>query len=490
MYEIRENFEKLLFDVENLPTSDAAAAERAILRWVLALGLQLLKRFFIRCDDEVRKAGAPMDSSGRKAAFKGRSNRLYQSVFGMIDIARNKYYSVDDKSMCPLDAKLNLPAGQLSFVLSDWLGSTACEEDFRESTALLNKVLGLDLNHMQSHRNLKLLGAEVGGYYAEKGPPDAQTEGSYLAIEVDGKGVRVVEPERAEATAAVEGEKARLMKGQKRGHKRIATLALMFSFNPFPRTKEEMLKTLHKKWTKEESAVHMEVVKELGERPREARNTHCMAFLLDQAEAIAYGVRNLMLRDLSGEKPIIALVDGGNGLEDAIRNGLETEGMGHRLEAVILDIIHVIEYLWVAANAILGENAHNRLKWIETHILMILDSKVAEVVDVLQKHHDKAGTTKSACKAIMRTIHYYQNHGHKMDYKDYLAKGFPISTGLVEGACGHLVKDRMERSGMQWTIEGAQAELDARAVKRNGDWDHFIHKIEEANRERYDSYAA
>jgi hypothetical protein len=262
-------------------------------------------------------------------------------------------------------------------------------------------------------------------------------------------------------------------------------VSIAFSFDPCARTKEEMLNTLHKKWNTGQVAEFHEAVKEQGERPRQSKNTHRMAFLCDQPEAVAYGVRNLMLRDTMEEKNVIALVDGGNGLEEAIRDALGCEGMTCRLDAVILDIVHALEYLWVAANAILGENAPKRQEWVEKHLLMMLDNRLQEVIDALYKHHDKPGTTKGEKKAIIRTIQYYQNHGHKMRYGDYLAKGYPVSTGLVEGACGHLIKDRMECSGMQWTKKGAQATLDARATHMNGDWDDFIHIVEQKNQERY-----
>ena len=193
----------------------------------------------------------------------------------------------------------------------------------------------------------------------------------------------------------------------------------------------------------------------------------------------------MVLRDLPGEKPIIALVDGGVGLEEAICDALQAEGLTHRLQAVILDLIHVTEYIWVAANATLGESSPSRSAWVEKQLLLILDSRVREVVIALKWAREKPKTTKSTKKALDKVIKYFENHEHKMDYKAYLEKGFPISTGLVEGACGHLVKDRMERSGMQWSKQGAQATLDARAVKRNGDWDPFIHNLERKNQDRY-----
>ena len=61
-----------------------------------------------------------------------------------------------------------------------------------------------------------------------------------------------------------------------------------------------------------------------------------------------------------------------------------------------------------------------------------------------------------------------------MRYDDELTAGSPIGSGVAEGACRHLVKDRMEQSGMRWTVEGAQAMLHVRAVYLNSRWDEFI----------------
>jgi hypothetical protein len=60
-----------------------------------------------------------------------------------------------------------------------------------------------------------------------------------------------------------------------------------------------------------------------------------------------------------------------------------------------------------------------------------------------------------------------------MKYDEYLAKGYPIGTGVVEAACGHLVKDRMEISGARWGIEGAEAILRLRSIVKSGDWDAY-----------------
>ena len=86
-----------------------------------------------------------------------------------------------------------------------------------------------------------------------------------------------------------------------------------------------------------------------------------------------------------------------------------------------------------------------------------------------------------------------------MRYDAYLAAGYPIGSGVAEGACRHLVKDRMERTGMRWTVEGAQAILDLRSTYLNGDWTRFWTYFAQMEHERlydlltfekYDTYKA
>ncbi|MCP5091999.1 MAG: hypothetical protein GY949_13855 [Gammaproteobacteria bacterium] len=80
---------------------------------------------------------------------------------------------------------------------------------------------------------------------------------------------------------------------------------------------------------------------------------------------------------------------------------------------------------------------------------------------------------------LARICNYLDGNRHRMRYDEYLKAGYPIASGVIEGACRHLVKDRMERSGMRWTIDGAQAMLDLRSTSINGQWSAFnVHRIE------------
>ena len=86
---------------------------------------------------------------------------------------------------------------------------------------------------------------------------------------------------------------------------------------------------------------------------------------------------------------------------------------------------------------------------------------------------------------------YLENNREHMRYDEYIAAGYPIGSGVAEGACRHLVKDRMEQSGMRWTLSGAQAMLHVRATYLNDQWDEFIEdRIEREQTRLYGKPAA
>lgn len=138
--------------------------------------------------------------------------------------------------------------------------------------------------------------------------------------------------------------------------------------------------------------------------------------------------------------------------------------------ACCLDIVHATEYLWDASTALYGETSPERVSWVRKTLLKILNSNVDSVIKELNQKIDRENLSDFTIRRLKRTITYYENHKHMMDYKKYLKEGFPIASGAIEGACNTLVKDRTDRSGMQWTKKGAEAVIKLRSVQCNNDW--------------------
>ncbi len=113
------------------------------------------------------------------------------------------------------------------------------------------------------------------------------------------------------------------------------------------------------------------------------------------------------------------------------------------------------------------------LPWVRTRLEHLLSGQVAAVISDLEGVAEASTTSATARAQLLRTAGYYRRNAPFMRYDAYLAAGWPIGTGVIEGACGHLVKDRMEQAGMRWTKVGAQAVLDPRAVRLKGEWDAY-----------------
>jgi hypothetical protein len=411
----------------------------------------------------------------KKIKTTGNKTRRFVSLFGEIEVHRRQYYISGEGNYHPLDEYLNFPGKKLSYSIQNLIGQSSTEEDFRESVKVLNELLPLNLQGSQTKRIVEDLAPFVDKYYEQRvglTKEEEESEGSILAFGNDGKGVPIVNREREETD---NGDKARLMKGKKRGVKKQATVAVSFSFDPRIRDSEDVLRGLFREPTPEG-------MEEKDEKDRRfSKNVHKRAFMCNQKKGIDYAIEDLTRRDPEKTKPVIALVDCGPGLEEGILESIKSHGLEDNLDAVIADVVHVSEYIWKAANAILGEKFKGRTEWVRAVMKDLLESKTEKVIKDLKANVERTDLTDSKKEQVEKTIKYLTNHGHKMDYKTYLAKGYPISTGLIEGACGHLIKDRMEHSGMRWTIQGAQNIIDLRAVKKNEDWKEFMTFVKNEN---------
>ena len=103
----------------------------------------------------------------------------------------------------------------------------------------------------------------------------------------------------------------------------------------------------------------------------------------------------------------------------------------------------------------------------------ILEGNVGQVVKGLRQTVTKRNLSGSKAKILLSVAAYFHRNRDRMRYNDYLAQGLPIASGSVEGACKNLIKDRMERSGMRWTEQMAEAIVQLRAISLSGDFDHY-----------------
>jgi hypothetical protein len=156
---------------------------------------------------------------------------------------------------------------------------------------------------------------------------------------------------------------------------------------------------------------------------------------------------------------------------------LETDRRAYLPEDVrtldILDLMHVLPRVWEAAHVFHKEASAEAPAFVRHHLTRILHGEAGTVIANWRR---KATCQRlpSAKKKTLRTIcDFLAKNKHRMRYDEYLRLGCPVATGVIEGACRHVIKDRMERAGMRWKVPGAQAMLNLRTIHSNGDWTAF-----------------
>ncbi len=468
---IKEEIEKLLNLSEEYIEKEVGVheIEKGLLQQLLQLGLVLLELIILQ---KLKEAEGYILKTSIESGYKknGNKERKYLSIFGALSITRPSYISQDLGEFHKLDEYLKLPIGiYWSYNIKELVGESSSESDYAESIKLLNKILGLGLSGKSSERNANRLGKYVEDFYKENST-ELKEEGLYFSAGFDGKGVPKIKPSKE----IRDNPKERLKRGEKKGVKQMATVSVTSSFTPQQRSYESIILGLMGKEKEECEKEEASYKENKTTDNRLHKNIHRRAFLADQDKAVEYGIQEIKSRMINPKSRFVVPIDAGIGLEDKVMEYVEKYKLKSKFDGIILDIVHVSEYVWDAATAIFGEQSKFRRAWVKEMLTDLLESKTLKVIEDLKLNYDKTNLSPNKKEQVKKAITYFTNHQHKMNYKWFLKKGYPISSSIVESTCKHLVKDRMEQSGMRWSSQGAQNMMDLRAVKINGDISEFM----------------
>lgn len=438
--------------------------ERSIWQQVLQLGRLALGQFLdLQGNGDVGETCTTPDGQTRKR-LKALHRRCYRSIFGAFDLKRAVYGTREGQKIeyVPLDARLQLPKSEFSYVLQDWSQALGVEQAFAQAAKILQKILGLRLSVDSLERTSRQMAELVDEFRGDLPAPKAEEEGEILVATADAKGVPMVRP--APATPA--GRPRR--KGEKANKKRMATLGAVYSVDPKPRTAEEVVAALFREPKPRD---------EYAEAPPVAQQKRICASLsyddpsggIDGEDWVFWWMEEEVALRRKPEQPLVCLMDGQPSLWAARKRRLPRDE-----EVVeVLDLLHVTPRLWQAAHLFCPEGSDEADAFVRRRVLEILRGRAGYVIGGLRQMGTK-GKLRGERRRKLRTIcEFLQKNLPRMRYHECLAAGYPIASGVIEGACRHVVRDRMERAGMRWVVEGAQAMLDLRTTYLNGQWEAY-----------------
>ena len=452
--------------------------EETIFRDLLAMGLDLLRAFLALSGDgdagpELTVPGdGPDDPPQVLPRLDEPRCRPYLSIFGATEIERIGY-GHDRLEAAPLDARLHLPRRQYSYLFQQWLGLFVVDDAHAEALKKLQTILGLEVAVKASEDLNREQGSDVEPFQNHLATPAATEEGPILVVTADCKGVPLVRkalpPKETTDTPLPELANPRRGKGQKANKKKMAAVGAVYTIEPFVRTADEVIDEVMRE-------------KAAKRRPKPTHKRVRAELLVGKVALFLWLSDEVVRRNPTATKPLIFLSDGERALHDR-----QSEYLPENVICV-LDLFHVMERLWKVAWCFFEESTQKREahQWVEKELRMLLEGKVRSVVGGLRQMMTKRKLKGTRRKTIREVTGYFERNQARMKYDEYLAAGYPIGSGVVEGTCRHLVKDRLERAGMRWHPDGAQAMLNLRATYLNGEWDSFwSYHVEQENERLY-----
>lgn len=412
-------------------------------------------------------------------------DRELESRFGRVVVTRMGYGNRDVNSLHPLDADLNLPPDLYSLGVRKVVGQEAGRTSFDEVLKTLDRYTGAHVPKRQAEKLAQQAALDFDAFYqtreVEAGKYTQMDPSLVLALSFDGKGVPMRKEDLKKTTRKAAEKRCpkmqkRLSKGEKRHTKRMATVAAVYSVPPFLRQPEDIISELRR--TSEKPL----------KRPRPQYKRIWASVEKEMETVVEQAFEEAQRRDPDRNWTWVVLVDGNETQLDIIEAYAVCKGIEI---IVVLDLIHVVEYLWEAANAFNQEGTQEAEQWVNERLLKILHGKSSDVAAGIRRSATLRGFIGRRRKAADKCANYLIKYGIYLRYNEYLEQGLPIASGVIEGGCRYLVKDRMELTGARWRLTSAEAVLKLRAIMASGDFEDYwkFHEEREHQRNHAQHYA-
>ena len=414
------------------------------------------------------------DGTSRTYGRPGCTKQL-ETRFGTVQVSRFGYESQGLNRIFPMDEILNLPLDKYSHGLRRIVAEQIINGAFDAAKDHLDRLGGGRIPKRQIEDMAVKLSRDFESFYEQPLFPYHTLNSDILVLTFDGKGI-VMLPDalrdctRKAAKRSAEKQKGkkkrRLNPGEKTNRKRMATVVSVYDVAAHPRTPEDIF------FNKDDRK---------PKRPKPRNKRVWAGVVASQRELVEQGFQEAMRRDPNHERVWVVLIDG---QEDLIRQ-VNTCKETYRPDLIVVqDFVHALEYLWKAGHVLHKDMAENREKWIGERGGRLLQGRAQAVASGLRRAASRKGLNDEQAKPVLKAAEYIEKNQSRMRYDEALVLGLPIATGVIEGACRHLVKDRMDITGARWALDRAEAVLKLRAIKVSGDLDEYLNFHFEQEKQR------
>jgi hypothetical protein len=437
-------------------------------RQLEGMGRELMRKL-LQAHLEMRQPGkaieAVRDTAGTELTPTPIQERSLESIFGTVEVARTGYGAAGIPSLHPLDGALNLPPEKYSLEVRRRVAIEAARNSFEEGIKAVEMYSGAHVPKRQFEQLVIRAAQDFTAFYADRqtrARADPHTA-PILVLTVDGKGVvmrpeDLREPTQRAAAARAKTFTARLGGGRRLHAKRMASVAAIYTIEPFVRTPEQILP---------ESPT---LLARGAARPRPEHKRVWASLAQSSEDVIGEMFKEAAGRDRKGQKRWIALVDGNLTQIDHLQQLAEERNIPL---TIIVDFIHVAQYVWKAGGALFPGQEPEQDRWMRAHLLEILRGKASLVAAGMRRSATLRGMAAAERQPVDHCADYLLHYSPYLRYDKALAAGLPIATGVIEGTCRHLVEDRMNLTGARWSLTGAEAVLRLRALRSSNDFDAY-----------------
>lgn len=476
---VREQYVSILAYLQ----SDQALAEAHgdVEKNVWADGIELLRRMFqCHLDHRTKKERRYREVKGKDSLVRGycreKRTRQLETLFGGVTVGRKVYSEAGHDSLFPLDGELNLGKDKYSHGLKERVVDEVIKGSFDEAVTAIQKTTGGRVPKRQLEEVSVAISQDFEAFYDDTRTSGAEQTDDLLVLSFDGKGIVMRQEDLREATKkaaqkASKKRKPRLGTGEKRNRKRMATVAAVYSVEPHVCRSAQAI-----------------VGDETEDKRPRARNKRVWASVeRGMATVIEETFQAALQRDPEKTRQWVVLVDGDEQQQRLIKAAIKR----HNVDAIrVIDFIHVLEYLWKAAYCFHQPDSDEAETWVSERALKLLQGKASGVAAGMRRSATLRHLSKKARMAVDKCAEYLLKNQAMARYDVCLKRGLPIATGVIEGACRHLINDRLDITGARWRLQGAEAILKFRSLRSSGDLDDYwaFHKAQEFERNHASRY--